>query len=396
MKNRMIVSLLASLLAATVLAATLLFAGPALPDDVSELRARGQLGVDELHAQWAAAPPAERVQLQKRLDRVCAQKDCHASRLFWYTDLAEAEAASRRLGRPILSLHLLGRLDEELSCANSRFFRTLLYSDDRISTILRDQFVLHWVSVRDVPHVTIELGGGRVLRQTITGNSAHFLLDADGTPLDVLPGLYSPKAFREQLESWVTMYRSLPAGADRARTLQRHHQVQYIRTSTRAAELGIDRSIYAGQEPVWVAQLQSQSKSAVEVKTLAQLRSEALTRRNARRLVLAASETVEFSPETLELMASKQALTPQLVNNLRNTVAGDTASNEYDLHRSIHSWFAAGEVRDLQSLNKRVYNELFLTPASDPWLGLLPRDVFTGIGLSDMVIEPAVAPITGG
>jgi hypothetical protein len=390
MKNRMILSLLA----VTTLAATFLVAGPASPDDVAELRARGQLGVDELHAQWAAAPPADRVQLQKRLDRVCGQKDCHASRLFWYTDLAEAEAASRRLGRPILSLHLLGRLDEELSCANSRFFRTLLYSDDRISTILREQFVLHWVSVREVPHITIELGGGRVLRQTITGNSAHFLLDADGTPLDVLPGLYSPNAFRDQLERWVTMYRSLPTGVDRAQALRSHHQAQFIRTSTRAAELGIDRSPYAAEKPVWVAQLQSQSKSAVEVKTLAQLRREALMRPNVRPMIIAPD--VVFSPETLTLMASKQTLTSELLDNLRRTVAGDTESNEYDLHRRIHGWFAAGEAGDLQSLNERVYDELFLTPASDPWLGLLPDDVFTGIGLSDMVIEPVATPAIGG
>jgi hypothetical protein len=190
-------------------------------DDISELRAGGQLAVDDLYTQWSKAAPDEREALQKTLDRVCAQKDCHASRLYWYTNLDDAKAAARRLGRPILSLHLLGRLDEELSCANSRFFRTLLYSDDAISAILREQFVLHWYSVRAVPLVTIELGGGRVIRQTITGNSAHFLLDSAGTPLDVLPGLYSPEAFRLQLEQWVMLHRQ-------PQMLRQYHSARFL------------------------------------------------------------------------------------------------------------------------------------------------------------------------
>jgi len=113
----------------------------AYSDDVAELRHGGQAAVDELHAQVMKAPPADRAALETRLDRVCGQKDCAASRLFWFTDIEEAKAAAQRLHRPILALHLLGRLDEELSCANSRFFRTLLYSDDSISGVLRDQYV---------------------------------------------------------------------------------------------------------------------------------------------------------------------------------------------------------------------------------------------------------------
>ena len=34
---------------------------------------------------------------------------------------------------------------------------------------------------------------------------------------------------------------------------------------------------------------------------------------------------------------------------------------------------------DLVAFNERVYGELFLTPSSDPWIGLVPADVFTGI-----------------
>src|SRR5215204_5481362 len=53
------------------------------------------------------------------LDKVCGVRDCADIRLFWYTDLEAAKAAARATGKPILSLRLLGRLDEEFSCANS-------------------------------------------------------------------------------------------------------------------------------------------------------------------------------------------------------------------------------------------------------------------------------------
>jgi hypothetical protein len=363
-----------------LLSVTFLGVRTAHAEDVLELRARGQAAVDELHAQWKSAEAEQRVVLQQTLDAVCAQKDCQASRLFWYTDLDEAKAAAQRLGRPILALHLLGRLDQELSCANSRFFRTLLYSDDAISSIMREQYVLYWHSVRDVPVVTIDLGGGLVIHQTITGNSVHYLLAPDGTPLDLLPGLYSPAEFHDRIEWWATLAKKFDAlpPAERAAALVRYHQGQFVETGTRAATLGIDRSIYDDEQPVWVAQLQSQSKAVTEMPLLRQLKGE---RAKERRPVITDHDAnqVAFSASTLRLMNSKQPLTAELLANLRRTIAGDTMWNEYDLHRRAHAWFANGEVVDLQSLNERVYDELFLTPSSDPWLGLRSDSVFNAL-----------------
>ena len=76
---------------------------------------------------------------------------------------------------------MLGKLTDEFSCANSRFFRTALYANKEISDYLRDNFVLHWQSVRPVPRVTVDFGDGRKLERTITGNSAHYVLDAAGS-----------------------------------------------------------------------------------------------------------------------------------------------------------------------------------------------------------------------
>ena len=35
--------------------------------------------------------------------------------------------------------------------------------------------------------------------------------------------------------------------------------------------------------------------------------------------------------------------------------------------------------KSLTALNRRVYDQLFLTPANDPWLGLVNENVYTGI-----------------
>jgi hypothetical protein len=143
--------------------------------------------------------------VQKTIDQIGGQRGCSVSRLYWYTDINEAKAASAREGRPILSLRMLGKLTDEYSCANSRFFRTALYSNKKISDYLRDNFVLHWQSVRPVPKVTIDFGDGRKLERTLTGNSAHYVLASDGTPLDALPGLYGPQPFLNWLGEMQTL-----------------------------------------------------------------------------------------------------------------------------------------------------------------------------------------------
>jgi hypothetical protein len=50
------------------------------------------------------------------------------------------------------------------------------------------------------------------------------------------------------------------------------------------------------------------------------------------------------------------------------------------LHQQIHEWFLSGEAgNDVTALNERVYAELFLTPDTDPWLGLFDPTAYTGL-----------------
>ena len=68
-----------------------------------------------------------------------------------------------------------------------------------------------------------------------------------------------------------------------------------------------------------------------------------------------------------------------LIQKLQQSVALDTVRNEYLLHTKIYGWLLADKDRDVNKLNKRVYAELFLTPASDPWLGLFAPEVYTAL-----------------
>jgi hypothetical protein len=165
---------------------------------VQKLRALLQASADpirKLRENRARLDDPQYAALRTEIDRAAHQRDAYASGLHWHTNLDEAKAEAARSGRLILSLRLLGKLDEEYSCANSRFFRTVLYANQKVSRILSERYVLHWKSVRPAPLLTIDMGDGRRIKRTITGNSIHYVLNSEGRVLDALPGIYSPDSF---------------------------------------------------------------------------------------------------------------------------------------------------------------------------------------------------------
>jgi hypothetical protein len=64
-----------------------------------------------------------------------------------------------------------------------------------------------------------------------------------------------------------------------------------------------------------------------------------------------------------------------MLRSFERSVSLDTVYNELVLHRRVHAWFAASAAftRRGTELVDKVYDELFATPRSDPWLGLRPR-----------------------
>ncbi|WP_019500226.1 hypothetical protein [Pseudanabaena sp. PCC 6802] len=345
--------------------------------------------------------------LRKVLDQICQQKDCDMSRLYWYTDLEQAKAAAKTSNKPILSLRLLGYLDEDLSCANSRFFRTVLYPNAEISQYLRDRFILHWQSVRPVPKVTIDFGDGRKLQRTLTGNSIHYILDSEGRTVDALPGLYAPKAFYHNLAiaEQAALQSSKLAGNDRTQWLRSYHsdRLNVLQTNWRSdlVRLGIAyqpllassqvESNLTSTPDAEIAGRRAIAKSAPEIPLLRRTRSSSvlasnndkLTDTQWQRMAALNAREVKLDDNSQALMRRKlssQSSFPQVLANFERAIAQDTVRNEYLFHARLHQWLAEGTAENnLNALNERVYSELFLTPSSDRWLGLSARDVYTGI-----------------
>ena len=356
-------------------------------------------------------------QLRAALDAVGGQRDCYASRLFWRTNFDEAKAEAQRTGKPILSLRLLGNLDEELSCANSRFFRTMLYANKEVADYLRDHFVLHWKSVRPVPHITINFGDGRKIERTITGNSIHYVLDAKGEVIDALPGLYGARAFLTALKNaeqaaigsaqsepqfrgmWVQRYHLA-----RLREINDRWGADLMQAGLKPVQIAANEGARFGAQPAAAAAMPlAASKSMVEQPMLRSLapRRAALERSTEDQLwgkmgALHSNDVVLDANVRALIQAKKpfgtntawmdrHILGPQfylrpMIRELEHSIAEDTVRNEYLFHAKIHEWLATPTPTfTVDSLNSRVYAELFLTPESDPWLGLAPRNQFSAL-----------------
>ncbi|MBK9072277.1 MAG: hypothetical protein IPL79_14955 [Myxococcales bacterium] len=193
------------------------------PIAMTPTKTPAQARTPQLHATLVAAYETEtnslaRSLLEASIDAAGGQRYGYISALYWYTDLAEAQAAATAQRKPILSVRLLGNLTEELTCANSRFFRVMYYANAEISAYLRDNYVLHWSSERPVPKVTIDFGDGRVIKTTVTGNSIHYVLDEQGRVVDYLPSLQAPMRFLAQVRAAKAAWQGVAGKPEAART----------------------------------------------------------------------------------------------------------------------------------------------------------------------------------
>jgi hypothetical protein len=384
----------------------------------SSLRQMGPAGMEAMLAQGASG---------EALDRVCGVRDCADIRLFWYTDLEAAKAAARASGKPILSLRLMGRLDEEFSCANSRFFRTVFYKNHDINELLRKRFVLHWRSVRPVPKVTIDFGDGSRLERTLTGNSIHYVLDSRGRLIEALPGLYGPAEFQNALQKAAlealyaerlddSRFASWMSGRAKDQLMRRAEALPRERAF--AADPGM---ILQPEDALWnpaMADQLASSKSAVEGRVL-----QAVGNRRPARAIPSDPEPappsmppalanltdddlralgdfrrpyVHLDAESRAFLLRKQGVTDaqqgdRLVDSFEQTIARDEVIDDYRLRPAILLKLSDPEVVksfDLEAFNLWLYENVFRTPLTDPWLGLAPDDVYGALPASARTEAP--------
>lgn len=377
-------------------------------------RTEGPAAVDRLMLQIAPLRAAalksndekEQQTLRERLrswedaiDAVAGAKYAHVSGLFWYTDAAVAMQEAKRQGKPILTLRLLGNLNEELSCANSRYFRTLLYPHAQVRALLHDKFILHWESVCPVPTLTIDLGNGRTVKQPISGNSVHYVLLPDQTVVDVFPGLYGPKLFLEralaaelaargalkatpqEAEQLLAKYRS-----EQRKSLEKNWAIDLAAYRKAVAESAEPRRDAVGETPAgyldfWqhlgrlhpeFSELDPASRQLIsqEANNILQTRHAA----DQAHKDDAAGSSLSWS---YAKGGSETVLEATMRHCLREDLAADSVQNEY------RGRYAALDLiqhyRHVDRLNQWVYEDLFGYDPSDPWLGINNTRRFTGL-----------------
>ena len=356
------------------------------PQNLQRLRAMGPEGLHRFKRTHKIRRTDPRGPLDDALDQIAAQRDARKSGLYWYTDLDLAIREAHTQGLPILSLRLLGRLDEELSCANSRFFRRLLYPQPAVRRLLSRRFVLHWRSVASAPKIRLDLGQGRVAEGTIAGNSVHLVLDSRGRPVDALPGLLNPDSFVGQL-SWAARAaretsslsgraRQVQLGAlHLARLIELWEELQQALIQRGHAQLATEQAErlrahlslrpprgrrYGAMPGDMLDRLQSAFEAVEQALPRPELPRSA--RRAARRAI------TKFGVERPLLEALKPPTAHLREDNFRNT---------FELHRRVHHRFVQAPFSHEGALTEWLYERLFWMPLDDPWLGLVAE--FTGL-----------------
>ncbi len=344
------------------------------------------------------------------IDAVAMQKDAYASGLYWYTDLDAAKKAASASNKPVLTLRLLGNLNEEFSCANSRLFRSLLYANTEVSKYLRDNYILHWKSVRPAPRITIDFGDGRKIERTITGNSIHYILDDDGRIIEALPGLYSPKAFMIYLRQAKLVNDSIDRKDRRQQdiALMRYRKLSFDRLKARRdeavkrANVTLTEPLPADATPTQLSLVRVDALLAAPVAMTKMAVTDEVSLLRVYDRFYSFEPNIDFSewqklseiyspspalddPSTaiIRKQTVKTGLTEaefdRMFAKLRSFVGLDTTRNDFLYHTRLYEWLNADPTADLEMFNSRVYAEIFKTPDSDKWLGLYSTDVYTAL-----------------
>lgn len=220
----------------------------------------------------------------------------------------------------------------------------MLFSQPNVAEFVNAAFEPVWESVRPVPVVRIDFGGGRVVTRTLHGNILTSVCDADGLLLDALPGIYALGAYLDRLNQFrlLARYAGSFKGEERVAKLRDYHQRQGDALSK--------------QEPpeVFVEQ-----KKALPV-----------TKRVIERPIELVLERP--GPDQREKKGVQPGPTPAAETEVAGwkELAEDTRLNEMTRRLQIHQLLRdAGPVRPAEVV-KPIYKDVLLADLDDPYLGL--------------------------
>jgi hypothetical protein len=219
----------------------------------------------------------------------------------------------------------------------------VLFSDETVANTINEKFEPVWVSVRDVPTVTIDFGKGHKIMRTLHGNVATHVLTADGTIVDILPGLYESQEYLAQLDQLWWVHHYMAETRNPTVFLADYHGKQM-------------HSIKTTGKPMEVRPYADMSKMAIEISTKTILRPPGWSKQLKTNRTTETIEHPDFSKPN-ELAHWKK---------LRE----DTEINEKERRAPIHAMLASRPNAKPDDVTKQLYREVLHADIEDPYLGL--------------------------
>lgn len=110
----------------------------------------------------------------------------------------------------------------------------MLFSNPEISAYINQNFEPVWESVRPVPTITLDFGNGQKVTRTLHGNIATYVCTADGSIIDVIPGVYEPQAYLRQLKKLSEASKNIMVQSDRQfELIAKYHKDELAKNRSR-------------------------------------------------------------------------------------------------------------------------------------------------------------------
>jgi hypothetical protein len=119
---------------------------------------------------------------------------------------------------------------------------------------------------------------------------------------------------------------------------------------------------------------------------------------SSRRFMMAKMPAELLLPSEITYGEADSATTPfaRTLKRFTEAIARDMLRNEYLNHARIHQWLeedSEGLLSNVEELNRKVYQDIFLTPDYDAWLGLVPEDTYTALEKDGCACDKGAPPM---
>jgi hypothetical protein len=252
----------------------------------------------------------------------------------------------------------------------------VLFSNAQIAELINGHFEPAWQSVRPAAMIRVDFGNGQTITRTLNGNVATYVCGADGTVLDVIPGVYDPASYRERLQQAVLLHRWAGERAGSDREPGRLDPVRLkpflTRYHTQQAE-----ALREHGEPKMIVDVPDVPGSirVIEAGLKLVLKS---SRRGVAAGIIAASDQRGTPAGDRPAAASANGrsfdLPPELASRLGRVrpemLSDDTRHNESVRRLQVHEYLAAHSPARPDDMTRWLYREVLHTDLDDPHLGL--------------------------